>query len=1368
MTIGATAQIKATGGDGIDISSVTGNVNVSAQGGSILATGGGGINATTGGAGTVLVGGLANISGDFGVFAQATGSGSARSDTAGDVTGTTGDAIAVLSDTGGSTVSAGGVVTGSANGIVAISTGGQAGVLAFGAVSGGSGAGIVAQANGAGDASVVANSSVSGARGIDASAGGTGAVTVTKTGGLSVTATNGDGVRASGGSGLVTVTTDGSINAIGNGVTASTSAGGEVRVTVNGSIAGTASSGIIAGQVQGGDVTVLANGNIGNLANGVSNYGILVINSGVQASTINVTANGSVYSDGFGVGGLNAGASGAVSLVYGGPTLRAGVDGVVAFIANAANSDDVSVTVTSAATITAAQAGVQSLTAGSGNALVTLANGVTIDPNDYGVQVSSALGDATAALGDDNTIIIGNTDGDTTAVGVEATSGRVVDAAINDPAVEVHAGTNLSVTIDDGAGGDADGAIGVSARATGAQGGAVVQLGDGLKIGITGNGATGILAQAVGGYGKVTTGAGSTISVIGLDGVDTAGAFPGSAGIRVISATNGAVVEDFGTSIVVNNGALPAAGVYAQTGGAGVVSVQTLSTITSSDVGILTQAADGISQINVVRAINATNTGVQTTSTTGNIQVQTGGVITGGDTGVSALSTNGSIVVTANSAVNGVTGDGLSLVSATGFVGVFGNAAITGGDTGITATGGQAGFTIRANVSGVNTGILGVGSVSGTSLIVQNGAVVSSSLGSGVSLTGSNNYLSLESGTSVFGAGGAGTAVVDLTTVAGASSVVVNFGLIRSNDATTGGYDDLAIRGTGGSASITNNGRINGRVDFSGLTGNVAFANTSNLSWHTTGASLFSPGADTLNNTGLIATNAGGVATSWDFLGGADTFTNAGTLVVGEPTLAASTLSIANLEVWNNSGRIVFGSSDNVTSDNAANDRILAPGTTFNGTGNSRLVMDANLGAVSQASCATLAAADCLSLTGGSTTGSTLILLNDTNASVGAYNPAGIVLVDVSGAGTSAAGHFKLDPNSEFWRADANSADGVLDKGLFFYDLTYDAANKKHLLVGLPDGEAFEFATIGTAAQGAWYNTTNVWFERQADMRDQLTDTSGAGVWLRVAGASANRDLTNSYSAFGTPYSFDNSYDQRTASITGGLDFRGAAGQGVWVVGGTVGYVDVDTEFDKSPTRSSLQGATWGLYGSYVTPKYFVDAILAGNSLDLQHQANSIAPTGSNIFTGDVKSLGGQVEGGWKFAFGANGSFEPLASLAYVRTEIDSLVVAGTTVNWDDQTSFRGSLGARVALNADLGTFTTKWSLTARVWQEWEGDNQVSFASGPGLVLTDNFSGTFGDVAAGVNLISTDSGFSSFANIGVKFKDDYQEGRAQIGFRWNW
>jgi hypothetical protein len=472
---------------------------------------------------------------------------------------------------------------------------------------------------------------------------------------------------------------------------------------------------------------------------------------------------------------------------------------------------------------------------------------------------------------------------------------------------------------------------------------------------------------------------------------------------------------------------------------------------------------------------------------------------------------------------------------------------------------------------------------------------------------------------------------------------------------------------------------------------------------------------------------------------------------------------------------VVFGSSGTsltAASDGAGNDAIFAPGATFTGSGSSLLVMDANLGALTQTSCTANTVADCLSLTGGSTAGSTLIKVTDFSGNVfGAYNPVGMVLVDVSGAGTTADGHFSLDHSSSFWRADLNSTDGVLDKGLFFYDLTTNL-NKQHVLVGLPDSEAFEFTVAGTAAQNAWYQTTGTWYDRQADLRDQLGDVdgSGAGVWVKIAGGATDRDLTSSYTVFGKTYSFDTSYAQNTISLIGGVDFVSAnSGDRQWVVGGMIGYVDTNVNFNASNTLTSMEGLTIGLYGTYVAKNFFVDGILAGNFMDMTHQVPTLAPAPNNIFTSQVNTVGGQVEGGYTIALGENGFFEPLASLSYVKTTFDDITVPGAVISWDDQTSLRGSLGARLGANHDFDSFTSKFTVTARIWDEFEGNNGlVIHSAGPNLPLSDDFGGSFGEVSGSVNVFSNESAFSAFVNAGVKFKDNYQSTDATLGFRWRW
>ncbi|MFO1014942.1 MAG: autotransporter domain-containing protein [Caulobacteraceae bacterium] len=659
-------------------------------------------------------------------------------------------------------------------------------------------------------------------------------------------------------------------------------------------------------------------------------------------------------------------------------------------------------------------------------------------------------------------------------------------------------------------------------------------------------------------------------------------------------------------------------------------------------------------------------------------------------------------------------------------------------------------------------------------------------------------------------------AVIDaqLTTVAGSNqtTTILNNGTIRSNSVTptsgtplpnaSNAFLDLAIvasstagpgNGTG-NIVVNNNGVLLGRVNFKDLTGNSTITNTSLTSWHFVGTSTLTAGADTITNTGLIATNAGGFATTLDAGAGTDSFNNnaGGVLVAGElqgtGVTAASNLVISNLENITNNGRIVFGSNSTATpflsdggdpashadAGGGINDKINAAQSAFGGNG--VLAMDADLWSTAQTNCATLTAADCLAVLNTSIAGTNSIIVNDNNAhAVGAFNPLGIALV--TGSTTANGGAFKLDSTSEWYNA--SKFGGVLDKpGLFFYDLAWDAGTNRSLLIGVPDIEAFELAQMGSTAQNIWYSTTQSWFDRQADLRDNVSGraegTWAPGVWLKVVGDWTDRDHVETFNIFNKSYSFDVGYRQDTAGLIGGIDFLSHRGDGeAYVFGAQLGYVDSDVRFNGSATRADIDGITAGLYGTYLNGGLFVDGIINANFLNLQDNIPSL-PTPPNPFSteGDVTSWGGQIEAGYTMALGANGFWEPLASLSYVHTDFDdlSLGVSGSA-NFLSTTSFRGSLGARIGMNSDFQYYKVKIALTGRVWDEFDGQNRTIIVSGgpSNFAWTDNYiDGVFGELALSGNLFSTSNGLSAFANAGVKFKDNYQSTNITVGFRYQW
>lgn len=1132
----------------------------------------------------------------------------------------------------------------------------------------------------------------------------------------------------------------------------------------------------VAALSTGGSVTITNNATIGVTNGALDAAGIYAETTGAGTITINANAAGAITSSDTGIG---------------------------------AESVDGDITVNQAAVITAGITGVSAEASGAGDVTVTSTASITATGDD-GIAADADTGGVTVTTLAGTTITAGN---DAIAAWVNDSLATGNTSVINNATLVANQLGGFGYGIFSGNYGSGDvlitnnGAIsgdayyGITAYAGGTGGVSVVNTG---AIGSAGNSVSeaGIWA-GVEATSADTLFVNNTGAIRALDGI--VAEQDGSGTVTVINSgalTVGGVgitsTATSGATSVTNNagGVINAAGdginAFALTGN---VTVTNTAAITSTGAdGIQTQTSGaGSSAVSNSAAINAAAMGILTATNGGSNTVTNSGAITAANDGVNASAAgSANVTVSTTAAVTSTGADGIQASSAGGAVSVTNSAAVSGAQNGIvtgnTGTGATT-VTANANVTGstvagfaaINTATTGTGA---TTVTVANGVSVAGNNGSAIRTSTNGGAVTVNLGAGPAGApatlvtsagAGAGSWVIDLANT-GASTTTVNIAAnttVRSTDATTGGYDDLAIRGTGGTIVVNNGGRLNGRVNFTGATA-VTFNNTSSLSWHTTGASVFSGGADTLNNSasGVIFTNAGGVATSWDFGAGADTFTNAGILVVGEPTLAASTLTITNLEAWNNSGSIFFGSAGTTASDGQINDRIDMGSGTFTGSGNSRLFMDVNLGATPQASCGVLpTAADCFDLTGASTAGSTTIRVNDTSGvAYGAFNPDGIVVVDVNGAGTTAASHFSLLSGQPLWRADLNSADGVLDKGLFFYDLTLNGS-KQHVLVGLPDGEAFEFTTVGQAAQAAWYTTTGTWFDRQADLRDQLGESeAGAGIWMKITGGQAERDLINSYELFGVTYSFDTSYEQQTISLIGGLDFVGASTADMqWVIGGMIGYVDSDVNFNASPTMASMEGAVFGVYGSYVTPNWFLDGVVSFNSMDLDYQAPSLAPAPNNVFASDVDSWGVQVEGGYKLALGENASIEPLVSLSYVNTEIGDIDVPGATIMWDDQTSLRGSIGARLSTDAEMERFNAKFALTGRVWNEFEGENGLTIDNlGPDLDLVDDFSGTFGEVTGSINLFSNEAAFSAFVNAGVKFKDDYQSTDATLGFRWRW
>ncbi|MGA0599434.1 beta strand repeat-containing protein [Caulobacter sp. KR2-114] len=1311
----------------------------------------------------------------------------------------------------------GGSIAGAAgqNGLYVVSSGGAVSInTGAGGLTIAGDNGVVANSGGAGAATVTgaANITANNGDGIQAGAIG-GAVSVTTTGGA-ISATN-DGINAFG-AGAVTVSNAAAITgAKVAGISADGTAGtGTVSLTNSGAVTA-GDAGVALSAAGGANVTVA---NTGAVTGGV---GIQAsTNSDVLGSTVSVTGSGAVTGTtgaGITLSSAPADTTGVVSLGASGAAYTGAIsgatDGVEAHGGGAVNVYvGGAVTGAGSAAIVASSSGAGAVTVNaSGGALTGGTGGIVASSTGAGtvsvINADTIAGGtgrgilATSSAGNVSVVSTGAiTSGSQGILGVAGGSGTVTlsqDGNVTSGAGGVLAftvGTGAATASYDAAGGNgtltASGIVGVAALSSG--GVATVNVG---KVGATGT--TTISATKVG--VAALGGAGSTV-VLG----DKVTIDPDNYGVYAVSPAAVSVTSGDHDSITVDDNVVAGNddknyGVYAASlaasdvGATPSVSVAlgTNNTIVVKDSGdgqadgglgiaaINTAAGSGSVKVTVGNGVNINVTG----NNAGGIGAST---VFGGGAG------SGSVSVSVGTGAITVTGGAAAGDTANNFPGSFGIAATTQGSGTVSVTNAAA-ITVSNNaavgnrVEGVDAVTTGTGNVtvgnSGAIKALGSTAIgIDAAGGNGVTVTtsgavsggatgvlvnsGHGNTVTVTSTGSIRGLGTAAHAALDVTTgtSAGDTANITNGGLIASNSATTAlQAADTAIALKGGNVILVNSasGTINGLIDVSGLTTAGGAGSTVSLTnagtWNLAGTETLSPNNDAVLNSGTINT----LGTSVINLGaGANSFTNTGTIKVGGVTAgsAAASLTVSGITTLNNSGVIDVH-------DGAAN-RSFATTATLAGSGGSQLYVDASLGGPgSLASAVTI----------GGSSGLTSIRVNNINAGMGAYIPNvanGIVLV----TGATSLSNFRLDPAS----TGANGAgiptgvtNAIAAPGLFFYDLA--ANGNKIVLISAPKVEALQFAQVGALAGDTWSNTTQSWFDRQADLRETLGDRalgSAPAVWMRITGDWSRRDSAETLTAAnGTTYGYDTSYRTDSAAVIAGVDLlHGVDKSQAWVVGVQGGYVDTNARFRTSGTRLNLTGGIVGVYASYLRGGLFVDGIVNGNILTGEWNLPSLgATTAPWDASSHVNTWGGQLEAGYSLPIGASSFVEPLGSIAYGRTTTGALALPGATQNFADADTLRGSLGGRIGTTAAYQYYKVKVALEGRVWDEFDGKTNTLLANGGANFLNGaDISGVYGEIKGEANLFAAGNNLSAFVNTGIKWKSRYQDTSVSLGVRYQW
>jgi outer membrane autotransporter protein len=545
----------------------------------------------------------------------------------------------------------------------------------------------------------------------------------------------------------------------------------------------------------------------------------------------------------------------------------------------------------------------------------------------------------------------------------------------------------------------------------------------------------------------------------------------------------------------------------------------------------------------------------------------------------------------------------------------------------------------------------------------------------------------------------------------------------------------------------------------------------------------FGVGENVLENAGTIT--GGGVFV------GLETITNSGSMNLyaapdlrtlnnsGTLGLLNELLSTPQLETFNNSGVMVFSGNESTTPNRndfgLATGRWLMPGADFIASEGSRVIMHAFLDAGFQDVCETVgpsgrSQADCINLSGGSTSGVTQITLTGyLPADGGAYAEKGVALIDVSG-GVSHDSDFVLDPASPNFDPDALFGGGIRASELFTYHLFYDASTQVHRLVGIPDPAFMTLGVLTSAAQSLWRTGDEAGSARQSELRFAKSDAAG-GLWFKAADGRGKHDAQTRVELFGRSEAVQARYEQRDRAYTFGADIVGTEGDSGYSLGISVGDISSTVDFDASPTRAELSGVAVNVYGSYRKGPFFLDLSGGGYSGDLEGRF-SVGSSDTALET-SVSAFGARTEAGWRLSLGKALSLEPLASVVYVRSGLSDIQhLPGSNKNalqFDPGNSLRGGLGARATVDSVLAGVRLGLSLAGRVWWEFEGEANAYVRTGvDALPFSSTFDGTFSEASAALDISSAGGAVSGYLSFGGRFGDDYDNTTASLGIRYNW
>ena len=380
-------------------------------------------------------------------------------------------------------------------------------------------------------------------------------------------------------------------------------------------------------------------------------------------------------------------------------------------------------------------------------------------------------------------------------------------------------------------------------------------------------------------------------------------------------------------------------------------------------------------------------------------------------------------------------------------------------------------------------------------------------------------------------------------------------------------------------------------------------------------------------------------------------------------------------------------------------------------------------------------------IVGGAATGSTQLGLNFINGN--AVLLPSVTLVS-AGAGTS-SNAFTLTPTT---------------RGLITYGVAFNGTNNTFNLAGAPSASAIRLLKVSEGAQTLWHDSADAVSAELATQRDAAwsgVPANGGRLWLQMFGHVATRKQQGNYTNYGLTQNVDSTYKQ---DAFGGQAGFGVLASGALTLGLTGGYINSIVRFTANGERIKYDALNAGIYAGYNSGAFFLNGLA---KYDHYRIAISDASAGVNSRS-NGHSYGAKGEAGFRFG-GSSFYAEPNVSIAYVRTNLDTIASHGVTIDFDRMNGLRGTAGMRIGSKMSIGGGNVAVLYASGDYvHEFRGKNGFIFASGPNALAFNNIPlEDYGRGKIGVSI--TSGAVTGFIEGNGIYGKRYKGGGARAGLR---